>query len=256
MMTPSSNKESESSGITVTDERNRPMTDAELNQILPSNGYEIVKPPEGYKPSSQAQVDGEEYQLPAQESQPYSAREAAVNSGEALPFIKPEDVTYFSSLLEEVDEDLLTAEELRDRKIMILLLKIKNGAPPMRKNALKTLTERAREFGAGPLFNQILPLLMSPTLEDQERHLLVKVIDRILYKLDDLVRPYVHKILVVIEPLLIDEDYYARVEGREIISNLAKAAGLATMIAPMRPDIDHNDEYVRNTTARAFAVIA
>ena len=52
---------------------------------------------------------------------------------------------------------------------------------------------------------QILPLLMSPTLEDQERHLLVKVIDRVLYKLDDLVRPYVHKILVVIEPLLIDE---------------------------------------------------
>jgi splicing factor 3B subunit 1 len=28
------------------------------------------------------------------------------------------------------------------------------------------------------------------------------------------VRPYVHKVLVVIEPLLIDEDYYARVEGR------------------------------------------
>merc|ERR1711881_835679 len=51
-------------------------------------------------------------------------------------------------------------------------------------------------------------------------------------------------------------DYFARVEGREIISNLAKAAGLATMIATMRPDIDHNDEYVRNTTARAFAVIA
>ncbi|KAG8558646.1 hypothetical protein GDO81_017080 [Engystomops pustulosus] len=64
------------------------------------------------------------------------------------------------------------------------------------------------------------------------------------------------KILVVIEPLLIDEDYYARVEGREIISNLAKAAGLATMISTMRPDIDNMDEYVRNTTARAFAVVA
>ena len=37
------------------------------------------------------------------------------------------------------------------------------------------VTDKAREFGAGPLFNQILPLLMSPTLEDQERHLLVKV---------------------------------------------------------------------------------
>jgi splicing factor 3B subunit 1 len=77
-----------------------------------------------------------------------------------------------------------------------------------------------------------------------------------LYKLDDLVRPYVHKILVVIEPLLIDEDYYARVEGREIISNLSKAAGLAHMISTMRPDIDHVDEYVRNTTARAFSVVA
>jgi splicing factor 3B subunit 1 len=47
-----------------------------------------------------------------------------------------------------------------------------------------------------------------------------------------------------------------RVEGREIISNLSKAAGLATMISTMRPDIDHSDEYVRNTTSRAFAVVA
>ena len=126
----------------------------------------------------------------------------------------------------------------------------------MRKSALRQITQSAREFGPGPLFNQILPLLMSPTLEDQERHLLVKVIDRVLYKLDDLVRPYVHKILVVIQPLLIHEDYYARVEAREIVSNLAKAAGLATMITTMRPDIDHSDDYIRNTTARAFAIVA
>ena len=118
---------------------------------------------------------------------------------------------------------------------MRLLLKIKNGTPPMRKSALRQITDKARDFGPGPLFDKILPLLMERTLEDQERHLLVKVIDRILYKLDDLVRPYVHKILVVIEPLLIDEDYYARVEGREIISNLSKAAGLAHMISTMRP---------------------
>ncbi|KAK0160480.1 hypothetical protein PV328_007888 [Microctonus aethiopoides] len=167
-----------------------------------------------------------------------------------LPFMKPEDAQYFDKLLVDVDEESLSPEEQKERKIMKLLLKIKNGTPPMRKAALRQITDKAREFGAGPLFNQILPLLMSPTLEDQERHLLVKVIDRILYKLDDLVRPYVHKILVVIEPLLIDEDYYARVEGREIISNLAKAAGLATMISTMRPDIDNIDEYVRNTTAR------
>lgn len=75
----------------------------------------------------------------------------------------------------DVDEDTLSPEEQKDRRIMKLLLKIKNGTPPMRKAALRQITDKAREMGAGALFNQILPLLMSPTLEDQERHLLVKV---------------------------------------------------------------------------------
>jgi splicing factor 3B subunit 1 len=35
-----------------------------------------------------------------------------------------------------------------------------------------------------------------------------------------------------------------------------QAACLATMFSTMRPDIDNMDEYVRNTTARAFAVVA
>ena len=102
----------------------------------------------------------------------------------------------------------------------------------------------------------IIPLLTSTELEDQERHLLIKVVDRVLFKLDSLVRPYVHKILVAVEPMLIDEDYFARVEGREVISNLAKAAGLAYMISTMREDLDSQDEYVRNITARAFSVVA
>jgi splicing factor 3B subunit 1 len=123
----------------------------------------------------------------------------------------PTNIVLVSQILGDQDESALSIEELKERKIMRLLLKIKNGTPPMRKTALRQITDKAREFGAGPLFDKILPLLMERTLEDQERHLLVKVIDRVLYKLDDLVRPYVHKILVVIEPLLIDEDYYARV---------------------------------------------
>ena len=73
-------------------------------------------------------------------------------------------MTHFGLLL-ETEEDL-TAEEQRSRKIMMLLLKIKNGTPPMRKQSLKFITDKAREFGAGPLFDQILPLLMSPSLED------------------------------------------------------------------------------------------
>lgn len=249
------------------DERNRPISDDELDSLFPP-GYKVLPPPAGYMPirtparkltatpTPMVNVAGTPGGFFMQKDDTSAKMMEMEPKGQNLPPLKPEDIQYFDKLLVDVDEESLSPDEQKEMKIMKLLLKIKNGTPPMRKSALRQITDKAREFGAGPLFNQILPLLMSPTLEDQERHLLVKVIDRILYKLDDLVRPYVHKILVVIEPLLIDEDYYARVEGREIISNLAKAAGLATMISTMRPDIDNIDEYVRNTTARAFAVVA
>lgn len=258
-------------GLHQDDKHNRYLTDEELDALLPPTGYAIVISPPGYAPSVAprkfmpapvTEVGG--FQI--QEGSDASTLAAAAGLAPELPteipgvgnlaFFKPEDAQYFAKIMKEEDETLLTVDEMKERKIMRLLLKIKNGTPPVRKTALRQITDKAREFGAGPLFDKILPLLMERSLEDQERHLLVKVIDRVLYKLDDLVRPYVHKILVVIEPLLIDEDYYARVEGREIISNLSKAAGLAHMISTMRPDIDHADEYVRNTTARAFSVVA
>jgi splicing factor 3B subunit 1 len=258
-------------GFMQEDKHNRYLTDEELDAVLPATGYAIVTPPPGYAPmvaprKLMATPISEPGGFQIQESSDAAAIAAAAGLAPELPteipgvgnlaFFKAEDAEYFAKILKEEDETQLSVEEMKERKIMRLLLKIKNGTPPVRKTALRQITDKAREFGAGPLFDKILPLLMERTLEDQERHLLVKVIDRVLYKLDDLVRPYVHKILVVIEPLLIDEDYYARVEGREIISNLSKAAGLAHMISTMRPDIDHADEYVRNTTARAFSVVA
>jgi splicing factor 3B subunit 1 len=247
--------------------RNAPISDEELDELLPSEGYQILVPPPGYEPlrAPAKRVAPSATPLPTggfMNQEPVDARAMGKQLPSEIPgvgdlqFFKNEDMQYFGKLVDGADENDLSVEELKQRKIMRLLLKVKNGTPPMRKTALRQLTDNARNFGAGPLFDQILPLLMEKSLEDQERHLLVKVIDRVLYKLDDLVRPYTHRILVVIEPLLIDQDYYARVEGREIISNLAKAAGLAHMISTMRPDIDHVDEYVRNTTARAFAVVA
>lgn len=59
-----------------------------------------------------------------------------------------------------MDEAELSIEEAKERKIMKLLLKVKNGTPPQRKAALRQLTDKSRDFGAGPLFNQILPLLV------------------------------------------------------------------------------------------------
>lgn len=249
--------------------RSRFLTDEELDTLLPSEGYKIVEPPPGYEPirtPARKLMEAPEgpggFVMPEESSVRATAADMVPDLPTDIPgigqlvYFKPEDHAHFKDVLAEDDESKLSKAEMKERLIMRLLLKIKNGTPPMRKSALRQLTDSARDFGAGPLFDKILPLLMERTLEDQERHLLVKVIDRVLHRLDDLVRPYVHRILVVIEPLLIDEDYYVRVEGREIISNLAKAAGLAHMISTMRPDIDHPDEYVRNTTARALSVVA
>mmetsp|Transcript_11968 Transcript_11968/g.18006 ORF Transcript_11968/g.18006 Transcript_11968/m.18006 type:complete len:1263 (-) Transcript_11968:486-4274(-) len=262
-------------------QRNAPWTNEALDAMLPGldAGYVVIHPPESYRPlrtpgrkllatpTPVGVQDG--FIMSAPEDETSTARQRAeamgismeatgteIPGGQSLPLIQQEDYQYFGKLMTEVDESELSKDEQTERRIMTLLLKIKSGTPPQRKTAMRQITDKARSFGAGPLFAQILPLLMSPTLEEQERHFLVKVCDRVLYQLDDLVRPYVHRILAVIQPLLIDEDYFARCEGREIISNLAKAAGLPTMIATMRPDVDHADEYVRNTTARAFAVVA
>lgn len=252
---------------TELDARNKPWTDEELNDLLPSDGYTILEPPAGYKPIHNAArqllktpsvPQTPLYVMPTEGGMSKDALGIPVDVPQSLKGIsmKPEDYKNFAAVLNKnsKDEDVSEAEQV-ERKIMRLLLKIKNGAPSVRKFAMRQITDRAREFGAGPLLAQILTLLKSPTLEHQERHLYVKVIDRILYKLDDLVRPHVRDILVVIEPMLIDEDYYARIEGREIISNLSKVVGLATMISTMRPDIDHQNEFVRNTTARALAVV-
>ena len=168
------------------DERNRPLMDEDLDAMFPPEGYRILKPPDSYVPirtparklmaTPTPSVGATPlYGLPTEQSAAGLAADMP-QTPTSLPFVKPEDYQYFAPLLKEDDEiEDMSVDEARERKIMKLLLKVKNGTPPMRKTALRQLSDKAREFGAGPLFNQILPLLMSPTLEDQERHLLVKV---------------------------------------------------------------------------------
>ena len=219
-------------------QRNAPLSDEELDQMLPGSaeGYKILDPPPGYAPISTAARRPVVNHAATSSVQGYGGGfmmqepESARSLGKQLPteipgvgdlqFFKAEDMNYFGKLVDGADENELSMEELRERKIMRLLLKVKNGTPPMRKTALRQLTDNARQFGAGPLFNQILPLLMEKTLEDQERHLLTKVVDRCLFKLDALCRPWAKRLLVVIEPMLISSDFYERVEGREVSSSV------------------------------------
>lgn len=243
------------------------LTNEILDKILPS-GYVLVPPPDGFEQfdlsiaPDMTEVSSNYYVPPSVDQDSIQTKklmEQQLNTDipgvTGLSFIKQEDMKYFGKLITTHDEDA-SLEQKKEIKLMKLLLKIKNGTPSTRKKSLRQLTDNARTFGPKVLFNQILPLLLEPNLDDHERHVLVKLVGRILFYLDDLVRPYTHKILMVVSPLLIDEDFTIRLEARDIISSLTKAAGLANMIANLRPDLDHVDEYVRNVTSRVFAIVA
>ncbi|KAL5766021.1 hypothetical protein ACOSP7_016638 [Xanthoceras sorbifolium] len=169
------------------EERNRPLTDNELD---PPACYVPIR-----TPMRKLLFDnrGQMFDVPKE-------------APDWLPFMKPKDYQFFGALLnmDHGYEVKMSPEHQRERKIMKLLLKVKNNT----------------------------------------RHLLVKVIDKVLYKLDDLVRlPYVYKILVVVEPQLIDKDYYAQTV-QQISILIGCAVGL----------IDENHK-VRTITALSLAAL-
>ena len=247
-------------------ERNRPLTDEEINAILPGekDGYQIVPPPVKYqqfinnyieqkkkKYSTDPTLSIPKYSIPEGDEDQKNI-ESNVYTG-----LKPEDRDFFQILFDpNVDESKLSLESIKKRRVLTYLLKIKNGIPPVRKSALRQITDKAKYFGPSILFSQIIPLLMSPSIDDEERHSLVKLMERLLLKLGQEVRPWAHKILVAVTPMLVDEISYVRIEGREIISNLSKSVGMPTMISVLRPDIESLDESIRTITAKALAIVA
>lgn len=50
-------------------------------------------------------------------------------------------------------------------------------------------------------------------------------------------------------PMLNDEDFLVRIEGRELISNLAKTVGLSSLILAIRSDLDNTNSEVRDLNA-------
>lgn len=241
-----------------------PLTDKVLDKILPP-GYVAVDLPEDFNQNSNVvditDLPNDYYVPPSTEDAKLQALdvlklEANKNlSTNNLEIMKEEDLKYFGKLVKK-DNNASTQEEKLELKAMKHILNIKNGTPALRKKSFRQLADNAIQYGPKPLLNIILPILLEPNLDLQERHHLLKLTGRIIIQLDDQLRPYTHKILVVISPLLIEEDFTLRLETREVISNLTKAVGLANMVSSLRPDLDHTDEYVRNITSRVFAIVA
>lgn len=170
--------------------------------------------------------------------------------------LKKEDVKHFSLLLQTDIEDLELLQDKKRYKLMDIVLKAKRGSPQMRKKAMRWFSSHVSGVGPEVIFGVILPLMLEPDLEDMERHILAKLIDRAVHQLGSEIKPYTHKIVAAVSPLLMDEDILLRLEARDIIAAVSRSAGLANIITSLRPDLDHSDEFVRNLTARVFGIVA
>jgi splicing factor 3B subunit 1 len=243
-----------------------------LDKLLPQ-GFKIIDPPDDYRPLNNIPPDITAFDnfKNNQVSLLVNNDNALVNPSkfdprivQSIPDLK--ELQHFGELDMRVFQKLITLKntnlstlsekEQSEIKCMKLILRIKNGSSNTRKPALRSLVDNANVFGPDIIFNIILPLLSDPNLDEQGRHLLIKIIGRVMFKIGESIRPFTEKILIVIMPLLIDDDKIARLEGRDVISKLSKVVGLLPMINILRPDLSNEDEYVRTLISKTFAVIA
>ena len=135
-------------GIMQEDKHNHYLSDEELDAILPATGYAIVTPPPGYAlmvaPRKFIATPVTEVGFHIQEGSDAAAVAAAAGLAPehpteipgvgSLAFFKAEDAQYFAKILKEEDETELSVDEMNECNIMCLLLKIKNGTSPVRKD--------------------------------------------------------------------------------------------------------------------------
>ena len=134
--------------------------------MLPSEGYKVLPQPDGYvpirtparklmaTPAPYGSATPGFYSMPDEDR---GQRFDVPDMPEGLPNMKPEDYQYFAPLLKDEAEDEMTIEEQKERKIMKLLLKVKNGTPPQRKSALRQLTDKARSLAQGRSSTRFCP---------------------------------------------------------------------------------------------------
>lgn len=188
----------------------------------------------------------------------YEIPTAAIVAHDALPeydgiVLTKEDVKHFPLLVAAINGE--SVQDGPHFQAQSLLLRAKNGAPPARKKAMRAISTAANSL-APHIFTAALPLLLEAGILDTDRHLLTKAIARTAAHSPQSVSPHVRAILTAIGPQLLDEDTSLRLESRDLVGLVCRAAGVAPIVAALRPDLASGDEYVRNITSRIFAVAA
>lgn len=221
-----------------------PDDDAVLDVILPA-GYTVVNPPPDYvSPSESARSQLiNDYRLPQE-----------IPGIRELQFFKESDARYFALLSTPETENI---NDIKHRRALRLLLRIKNGTSGVRKQALRNLRQEVAVIGSEIVIPVILDLLKDPLIDISERHLLCKTISRLMTLVEaSEVEPFSHDIFSAILPGLSASDRIVRIEARELVAQFVRLLGLRAVLKPLRQDFESDDDKVRRTTAVALAVIA
>lgn len=226
------------------------LTNEALDALLPSGFVAVALPDQSLEKKDESGF----YVVPLKVSSAHTVNDT-LPEYEGITMRK-EDIKYFSSLINVTIDEIADAEDRKKFRAMELVFKIKNGTPIIRKKAMKAINVSAKDLGSNVLFAVVLPLMLEPSLDLADRYIVTKLLGRLVYQLQDAIRPYTHQIITALAPSLIDEDLILRLETKDVISNVARTAGFANMVSSLRPDLDHADEYVRNLTARVFAIVA
>lgn len=243
--------------------RNAYMTDEEIEALMPPVGFTVLAPPADYLETfparSKDDIVSEKARIERLEAQRNKRLVIPTDLGEGLPELRPEDAEAFDLLIKchSIPDAELPKDVLRNVQVCRNLLKMKNGDAKMRKSGMRQLTEKAVQFGADVLFTQILSLLQTcPSLTDGERHSFLKLVDRIIYRLGPLVEPHILHLLTMVQPLLTHADAVMRDEGKDIITNLARATGLKPLAVALRPDVENENDEIRRVTSKTLAIVA
>lgn len=246
------------------------LTSSNLDKLLPK-AFKVVPIPKNFKQNTTTdlsrfnQVAGQDsYAIPQNSIALVDQEEfdptlvAEIPDLKDVQVFKAHDKVVFAKLIATRDTNLdtLSPHDQQEIRCMKLVLKVKNAGQQTRKVAMRSLSDNAAEFGPNIIFGIVLPLLADKGIDEAERQILVKIVARVLLKFDDEVKPFTRRILSATMPLLMDDSTYVKLEGREIVANLARSAGLVSMITSLREDLSVPDDYTRNLVSRTFAVVA
>eukprot|EP00834_Sanchytrium_tribonematis_P003159 NODE_114_length_18474_cov_1.567510.p3 type:complete len:729 gc:universal NODE_114_length_18474_cov_1.567510:8416-6230(-) len=196
----------------------------QLDQILPSDGYTIV-----YNQLTNTMTGSEQNLEEEQLTKPYL---------QLFPLLKKSD-------------ELLNTQELKQKKVAYHLIHLFKGQQYQRKTAARHLELADLDI----VMKNLLSIILQEQLSDTERLSVLKLVDKMMIIHGDKLRLYVNELLVIILPLLVNEDFMTRRLGFQLFGNLTKAVGAFILLNRLKQDTANDDEFMRQCCSKALSVI-